>query len=127
MVTRQSTAKGPRRQGATRKSDVARPVRITAETPYGECSEWLTAFGGLLALVKFLDLIGFEQASAERYVHPKQEPNLGGCRMVLGILLLLFIGFQGLERFAYVRYDAMVCGVPRVGALRAARTFRRLR
>ena len=37
-------------------------VKITAEMPYGECSDRLTAFGGLVALVKFLDLIQFESA-----------------------------------------------------------------
>jgi hypothetical protein len=35
-------------------------VKVTPDTRYDECSERLTAFGGLLALVKFLDLIGFE-------------------------------------------------------------------
>ena len=64
MVTRQSRARRPGRQEVSRKSEGVRPVRITAETPYGECSERLTAFGGLLALVKFLDLLGFEQAFA---------------------------------------------------------------
>jgi len=123
MVKRQSRAKWPGRQGPSRKSDGARPVRITAETPYGECSERLTAFGGLLALVKFLDLLGFEQAFAAHYVHPRREPKLGGYRMVLGILLLLFIGFQRLGHFAYVRYDPMVCGVLRVVALPAVSTF----
>ena len=123
MVKRQSTAKRPGRQGASRKSDGARPVRITAETPYGECSERLTAFGGLLALVKFLDLLGFEEAFAAHYVHPRREPKLGGYRMVLGILLLLFIGFQRLGHFAYVRYDPMVCGVLRVVTLPAVSTF----
>ena len=73
--------------------------------------------------MKFLDLIGFEQAFAAHYVHPKREPKLGGYRMVLGILLLLFIGFQRLGHFAYVRYDPMVCGVLRVAALPAVSTF----
>jgi len=126
MVKRKRRAKRPGTQGANvgRASRVARrAVRITAETPYGECSERLTAFGGLLALVKFLDVIGFEQAFAAHYVHPQREPKLGGYRMVLGILLLLFIGFQRLGHFAYVRYDAMVCGVLRVAALPAVSTF----
>src|SRR3989304_6172479 len=77
-----------------------RSCRITAETPYGECTERLTAFGGLLALVKFLDLIGFEKAFAHHYVPPKREPKLGGYCMVVGILMLLFIGFQRLGHFA---------------------------
>jgi hypothetical protein len=98
-------------------------VRITAETPYGECSERLTAFGGLLALVKFLDLIGFEAAFATHYVAPQRTPTLGHYRMVLGVLVLLFIGFQRLGHFAYIRADAMVCGVLRVAVLPAVTTF----
>jgi hypothetical protein len=83
----------------------------------------LTAFGGLLALVKFLDLIDFERSFAETYVHPKREPKLGGYRMVLGMLMLLFIGFQRLGHFTYVRTDAMVCGILRVAVLPAVSTF----
>jgi len=123
MVKRQRTAKRPGRQGANRRSAGTRPVRITAETPYGECSERLTAFGGLLALVKFLDLLGFEAAFAQHYVAPQRVPKLGHYRMVLGILLLLFIGFQRLGHFAYVRADPMVCGVLRVAVLPAVTTF----
>jgi len=124
MVKRERTAKRRGTQGANADSTAARrPVRITPETPYGECSERLTAFGGLLALVKFLDLLGFERAFAEHYVHPRREPKLGGYRMVLGILMLLFIGFQRLGHFAYVRHDAMVCGMLRVAALPAVSTF----
>jgi len=123
MVNRERTAKRPGRQGASGKSDGVRPVRITAETPYGECSERLTAFGGLLALVKFLDLIGFEAAFAAHYVAPQRTPKLGHYRMVLGVLVLLFIGFQRLGHFAYIRADAMVCGVLRVAVLPAVTTF----
>ena len=80
-------------------------MTITPDTPYTECSERLTAFGGLLALVKFLDLLGFEQAFAAHYVPPRREPKLGGYRMVLGILVLLFIGFQRLGHFSYIVPD----------------------
>jgi len=107
----------------TRNGCKGRRTTITSDTPYGECSERLTAFGGLLALVKFPDLIGFEKAFGEHYVHPKREAKLGGYRMVLGMLILLFIGFQRLGHFAYVRTDAMVCGLLRVIVLPAVSTF----
>lgn len=107
----------------TRNGCKGRRTTITPDTPYGECSERLTAFGGLLALVKFLDLIGFEKAFGEHDVHPKREAKLGGYRMVLGMLMLLFIGFQRLGHFAYVRTDAMVCGLLRVIVLPAGSTF----
>jgi hypothetical protein len=120
MVRRDRRAK---RRGAQGAKGAGRPVRITAETPYGECSERLTAFGGLLALVKFLDLIRFEEAFRHHYVLPKRAAKLGDYRMVLGLLLLLFIGFQRRGHFAYVRADAMVCGVLRVAVLPAVSTF----
>ncbi len=115
--TANQAGKRTKRPGATRR------VRITADTPYTQCTERLTAFGGLLALVKFLDLIKFEQAFAEHYVHPKREAKLGGYRMVLGMLMLLFIGFQRLGHFTYVRPDPMVCGILRVAVLPAVSTF----
>lgn len=125
MVTREPSGKRDREHGRNGdgKADAPRQTMITPDTPYGECSERLTAFGGLLALVKFLDLIDFEQAVEAHYVHPKRETQLGGYRMVLGMLMLLFIGFQRLGHFAYVRTDAMVCGVLRVGVLPAVSTF----
>ena len=125
MVKRKDGGKRGREQGekGAGKADEQRLTTITPDTPYGECSERLTAFGGLLAVVKFLDLIGFEKAFEAHYVHPKREPKLGGYRMVLGMLMLLFIGFQRLGHFAYVRTDAMVCGVLRVAVLPAVSTF----
>lgn len=117
MVTRDRRPARPGTQGARRTP------RITAETPYGTCSERLTAFGGLLALVKFLDLLDFERAFARHYVVPRRAPKLGDYRMILGVLLLLFIGFQRLGHFAYIRADAMVCGVLRVRLLPAVTTF----
>jgi len=100
-----------------------RILHITPDTPYAECSERLTAFGGLLALVKFLDLVGFPARFAEHYTAPKRETKLGHCGMVCGILMLLFIGFQRLGHFTYLRHDAMLCGILRVAVLPAVSTF----
>jgi hypothetical protein len=43
--------------------------------------------------------------------------------MVVGILMLLFIGFNRLWHFIYIRLDAMVCGFFRLARLPAASTF----
>ena len=110
-------------QNSDHNTETQRRTTITPETTYGECSERLTAFGGLLALVKFLDLIKFEQAFGEHYVHSNRTSKLGDYGMVLGMLMLLFIGFQRLGHFAYVRTDAMVCGILRVRVLPAVSTF----
>ena len=128
MVKTSSTqkSKSQRAKRTTKKVDavVARPIiPITPNTPYGECSERLSAFGGLLALVKFWELIGFEELFAQHYVRPKREPKLGSYRMVAGILMLLFIGFQRLGHFAYVRMDPILCGILRVATLPAVSTF----
>lgn len=128
MVKQQGKVEGGQKQGKNQakyeKDDVSeRVAKITAETSYGECSERLTAFGGLLALVKFLDLIGFEESFEEQYVHPKRVPKLGGYRMVAGMLMLLFIGFQRLWHFTYIRHDAMLCGILRVKVLPVVSTF----
>jgi hypothetical protein len=77
----------------------------------------------LLALVKFLDLIGFRKSFEEHYVSPKRVPKLGGYAMVSGMLMLLFIGFQRMWHFTYIRSDAMLCGILRVKVLPAASTF----
>ena len=61
--------------------DVQRRTTITPETAYGECSERLTVFGGLWALLKFPDPIGFEKAFREHYVHPNLTPKLSGYRI----------------------------------------------
>lgn len=128
MVKQQDKVEGERNQGENRAKYVGDGVservgKITAETQYGECSERLTAFGGLLALVKFLDLIGFEEKFDRHYIHPQRMPKLGGYRMVVGMLMLLFIGFQRLWHFTYVRRDAMVCGILQVRVLPAVTTF----
>jgi hypothetical protein len=125
MVKYHTVGKRRGKQAEKRVSGEAagRLIRITAKTAYGECSERLTAFGGLLALVKFLNLIGFKEAFAAHYVHPSREPKLGGYRMVLGILMLLFIGFQRLGHFTYLKGDAMLCGIMKVKALPVVSTF----
>jgi hypothetical protein len=128
MVKKSSTkkVKGKHRKATTKKSEalVAGPIiPITPNTPYGQCSERLSAFGGLLALVKFLELISFEELFAQHYVRPKRQPKLGSYRMVAGILMLLFIGFQRLGHFAYVRMDPMLCGILGVASLPVVSTF----
>jgi len=125
MVTKQHATKFDRKQAqeSSETTRSSRATRITADTPYGECTERLTAFGGLLALAKFLDLIGFEENFAKHYVDPRRKTKLGHVRMVLGIVMLLFIGFQRLGHFAYVRRDPMLCGLLHVTVLPVVTTF----
>jgi hypothetical protein len=99
------------------------PRKIAASTIYGTCTERLSPFGGLLGLIKFLDLLQFEEVFDQVYRGPSRDPKLGHYYMVVGILMLLFIGFNRLWHFVYIRLDAMVCGFFQLVRLPAASTF----
>ena len=93
------------------KSKGTKPREIKASTAYGTCRERLSPFGELLELIKFLDLMRFEEIFAHSYKAPVREPKLGHYWMVVGILMLLFIGFKRLWHFIYIRLDALVRGI----------------
>jgi hypothetical protein len=100
-----------------------RARKISASTVFETCSEQITAFGGLLGLIKFLDLIQFEEVFQNLYIAPPRKVKLGNYRMVIGILMLLFIGFNRLWHFIYIRLDAIICGFFQLTVLPAASTF----
>jgi hypothetical protein len=101
----------------------ARASKINASTAYDTCREQLSPFGGLLGLIKFLDLIKFEQLVHEHYRPPRRRPILGDWGMLAGILMLLFIGFNRLWHFTYVRLDSLLCGFFQLNRLPAASTY----
>jgi hypothetical protein len=123
MVKRQSKAITNDCAGKGFCEGASIPRKITASTLYGSCTERLSPFGGLLGLIKFLDLLRFEDVFDHVYREPGREPKLGHYRMVVGILMLLFIGFNRLWHFVYIRLDAMVCGFFQLSRLPAASTF----
>ena len=61
MVKRRknNNRKNRSRKGFYQKRAKAR--KITASTAYETCSEQLSPFGGLLALIKFFDLVNFHK------------------------------------------------------------------
>jgi hypothetical protein len=101
----------------------AKARKINASTKYETCSEQLSPFGGLLALIKFLDMINFREIFDSTYHKPSRDPKLGHYLMMTGILMLLFIGFNRIWHFVYIRLDAMLCGFFRLNRLPAASTF----
>lgn len=101
----------------------SRASKINASTPYETCSEQLSPFGGLLAMLKFLDLIDFKQIFNISYQAPARQPKLGHYKMVIGLLMLLFIGFNRIWHFTYIRLDAILCGFFRLPRLPVASTF----
>jgi hypothetical protein len=123
MVKRRknNNKKSRRRKGFCKNRVKAR--KINASTAYETCTEQLSPFGGLLALVKFFDLINFKKIFHHAYHKPSRDPKLGHYFMMVGILMLLFIGFNRIWHFVYVRLDAMLCGFFSVTRLPAASTF----
>jgi hypothetical protein len=101
----------------------ARARKINASTVYETCTEQLSPFGGLLPLIKFFDLVDFHKIFDSAYRPTCREPKLGHYSMMVGILMLLFIGFNRIWHFVYIRLDAMLCGFFRVTRLPAASTF----
>jgi hypothetical protein len=103
--------------------NAARARKINASTQYETCSEQLSPFGGLLAMIKFFDLIGFKEIFHATYCEPTRTPKLGHYSMVVGILMLLFIGFNRIWHFTYIRLDAILCGFFRLPQLPVASTY----
>jgi len=105
------------------RKNAARAREINASTLYETCSEQLSPFGGLLAMIKFFDLIDFKQIFHTTYHAPVRQPKLGHYPMVAGLLMLLFIGFNRIWHFSYIRLDAMLCGFFRLTKLPVASTY----
>jgi hypothetical protein len=101
----------------------AKARKINASTLYETCTEQLSPFGGLLVLIKFFDLVNFHKIFNYAYQPTYREPKLGHYSMMVGILMLLFIGFNRIWHFVYVRLDAMLCGFFKVTRLPVASTF----
>jgi hypothetical protein len=101
----------------------AKAKKINASTAYDTCSEQLSPFGGVLPLIKFFDLVGFRGIFDFAYKAPAREPKLGHYSMMTGLLMLLFIGFNRIWHFSYLRLDAMLCGFFNLRRLPVASTF----
>ena len=123
MVKRQKKHSRKKRSSKGFKTNAAKARRINASTAYDTCTEQLSPFGGLLATIKFLDMVKFEEIFDSTYQAPSREPKLGHHLMLVGILMLLFIGFNRIWHFTYVRLDAMLCGFFRLVRLPVASTF----
>jgi len=76
-----------------------------------------------LPLIKFFDLFGFREIFDFAYKAPAREPKLGHYSMMTGLLMLLFIGFNRIWHFSYLRLDAMLCGFFNLWRLPVASTF----
>jgi len=102
---------------------LARANKINASTRVETCDESLSPFGGLLAVVKFLEVVQFQDIFKAFYTNPSRDPAQGHYFMVKGILMLLFIGFNRLWHFFYIRFDPLICGIFNVVCLPVASTY----
>jgi len=123
MVKQRKKISRKKRTGKGSGANRAKARKINASTAFETCTEQLSPFGGLLALIKFLDLVDFREIFHFAYRAPTREPKLGHYSMMTGILMLLFIGFNRIWHFVYVRLDAMLCGFFNVTRLPAASTY----
>jgi len=123
MVKRRKNNTKKKRNGKGFRPNGPKARKINASTLYETCTEQLSPFGGLLSLIKFFDLVGFKEIFDSTYLAPQRQPKLGHHLMVVGILMLLFIGFNRLWHFTYIRLDAMLCGFFRLTKLPVASTF----
>lgn len=119
--SKEDITKKPIGKGFENEEERAR--KINASTIFETCSEQITAFGGILGLIKFLDLVNLKEIFINLYIAPRRKVLLGNYHMVIGILMLLFIGFNRLWHFTYIRLDALICGFFQLTRLPAASTF----
>jgi hypothetical protein len=123
MVKSNKSKKRQNRKGKGSVTNPAKAKKINASTAFDTCSEQLSPFGGLLPLIKFFDLVEFYKIFDFAYKPPTRKPKLGHYSMVVGLLMLLFIGFNRIWHFSYLRLDAMLCGFFKLTRLPVASTF----
>jgi hypothetical protein len=107
------------------RENTTKTKKINASTPYDTCTEQLSLFGGVLPLIKFLDLAGFQESFDCTYTAPSRKPKLGHHKMVVGILILLFIGLNRIWHFSYLQLNAMPCSFFQLSRLPEASTLLR--
>ena len=110
MVKRQNKTTTQNTHSKGIHSSLPEAREMKASTAYGVCQKQLSTFGGILCLIEFLDLIQFETVLEHFYQKPSRELKFGHYRMIVGILMLLFIGLNRLWHFTYIRLDTMICG-----------------
>lgn len=111
MVKRQKKNNFKSRINQGKDECSAKASKIGPSTPYDYCNERLSPFGGLLGLVKFMDLIQFKEIFEGFYKPPSRTPKLGHYNMVYGLIMLLFIGFNRVWHFIYIQFDSMLCSI----------------
>ena len=72
MVKRRKKNNRKKRNSKGFNKDRAEARKINASTVYETCTEQLSPFGGLLALIKFFDLVNFKEIFDSAYPEPSR-------------------------------------------------------
>ncbi len=123
MVKKRNKRNTKRRNNKGFRKNRIKVTKINASTKYDTCKERISSFGGLLAMIKFLDLVNFNEIFNSAYFSPARKPKLGHYKMMVGILMLLFIGFNRIWHFMYIRLDVIICKFFGLDILPTATTF----
>lgn len=110
--TEEHSEKTSARQGV--ESVVAEPLRIGASTPYDFSARNLTAYGGLLPVATMLEKLGFQKLVEERLTIRRQTRTMPVYRFVLGLVLVLYVGFSRLNHLRFVEREPMLTGILKV-------------
>src|SRR3989337_4264334 len=93
MVKEQEKDSAKRRGNQGKAECLAKASKIGHSTPYSYCSRdrfqtclYLSPFGGLLGLVKFMELIRFKEIFEGLYNPPSSTPAMGHHSMVYGFV-----------------------------------------
>ena len=119
--TEKHSGKTSSRQGI--ESDVAEPLKIGASTPYDFTARNLTAYGGLLPVATMLEKLGFQKLVEERLTIRRQTRTMPVYRFVLGLVLVLYVGFSRLNHLRFVEREPMLTGILKVVRLPPQCTF----
>jgi hypothetical protein len=110
--TEEDSEKTSARQGI--ESVVAEPLRIGASTPYDFSGRNLTAYGGLLPVATMLEKLGFQQLVEETLTIRRRTRAMPVYRFVLGMVLVLYVGFSRLNHLRFVEREPMLTGILKV-------------
>ena len=82
MVIKQNNSNTKSLNSKGSRAHDSRARKINASTAYETCTEQLSPFGGLLGLIKFLDLLELEEIFEQLYLKPSRKTKLGNYRML---------------------------------------------
>src|SRR5579872_3222850 len=114
----------PARQGP--EAVKPEPNKIGASTPFAFDAKNLTAYGGLLPVATMLEKLGFQQLIEETLTIRRQTRAMPVYRFVLGMVLVLYVGFSRLNHLRFVEREPRLTGILKVLRVPPQCTFWRL-